>query len=59
MPFEVRKVEGGYKLYKLKEKEFAKPLFKTRQSAINQGRNYMRYRHEKSVVKGNKILKKK
>ena len=59
MPFQVKKVDGGYRLWRIKSKTFAKPLFKTRESAINQGKNFMRYRGETPIVKGNKILNKK
>lgn len=45
-----------YKLLKLKENKFAKPNFKTKQNAINQAKNWMRYRKEKPYVKGNYIL---
>lgn len=58
MPFEVRKqADGKYKLYNLHKKTYAKPSFNSKETAISQGQNYMRYRNEKSVVKGNKILK--
>ena len=59
MPFRVDKMKSGkYKLYNLHKKEYAKPVFNTKQSAIKQGENFMRYRHETPIVKGNKILKK-
>lgn len=59
MPFEVRSVKGKYKLWKINEKTYAKPTFNTRESAINAGMNYMRYRREQPYVSGNKILSKK
>lgn len=43
MPFQIKKVQGGYKLYNTDTKRYSKPLFKTKQSAINQRRNWMRY----------------
>lgn len=58
MPFEVKKVKDGYKLWKLKEKKYVKTTFKTKETAINQAKNYMRYRNETPKVVGNKILKK-
>ena len=59
MPFEIKKTKEGYKLYKLKEKKFVNKTFKTKQSAINTGKNYMRYRNETPIVVKNKILNKK
>lgn len=59
MPFQIIKTnDNKYKLFNLHKQTYAKPTFKTKQSAINSGLNYMRYRHETGVVKGNKILKK-
>lgn len=46
MPFEIVKKGNYYKIYKINEGVFAKPRFKTRQSAINQAKNWLRYRHE-------------
>ena len=59
MPFRVDKVKDGYKLFKLKERTYAKVKFKSKQSAINAAKNYMRYRKEKPIVKGNMIITKK
>ena len=56
MPFQVKKVGNSYKLWKINEKKFSKVKFKTKKSAINQAKNYMRYRNEKPIVVGNKIL---
>ena len=57
MPFTVKKQpDGKYKLWNSKKKEYAKPSFNTKDSAISQGKNYMRYRGETPIVKGNKIL---
>lgn len=58
MPFEVRKKGDKYKLWKIKEKVFAKPTYNTREAAINAGKNFMRYHREVPVVKGNRILSK-
>lgn len=58
MPFQVEKKNNFYQLKKLKEGTYAKSKFKTRESAINQAKNWMRYRKEVPVVKGNRILKK-
>lgn len=59
MPYQIKKVGKYYKLYNLKKKEFAKAQFKSKESAISQGKNWMRYRKETPIVKGNKILSKK
>jgi len=59
MPYLVKKQGDKYRLWNLSKKEYAKPSYNTREAAINAGRNFMRYRNEKSVVKGNKILPKK
>tara|TARA_R100000781_G_C4051986_1_gene117943 strand:+ start:432 stop:620 length:189 start_codon:yes stop_codon:yes gene_type:complete len=59
MPFRVDKVGDVWKLFKLKEKSYAKVNFKSRMSAISAGKNYMRYRKEVPFVKGNMILNKK
>lgn len=59
MPFRVdKKKDGYYYLYRLKQKTYAKSKFKSRESAINQAKNWMRYRKEKPYVSGNKILAK-
>lgn len=56
MPFKVvKKKDNYYYLYRINEKTFAKSKFKTKESAINQAKNWMRYRKEKPVVKGNLI----
>jgi hypothetical protein len=46
MPFKIIKKEGYYRIYKINENELAKPKFKTKQSAINQAKNWLRYRGE-------------
>ena len=59
MPYQVKKVGKKYKLYNLSKKSFVNKEFNTKDSAISAGKNYMRYRNEKPIVKGNKILSKK
>lgn len=59
MPFEVKKVGKNYKLYKPSEKKFIKTNYKSKQSAINSGINFMKFRKENPVVSGNKIINKK
>jgi hypothetical protein len=56
MPYQVKKVGKYYKLWKIKEKKFQKNNFKTKEAAINQAKNWMKWRKEVPVVKGNKIL---
>tara|TARA_Y100000004_G_scaffold142027_1_gene161515 strand:- start:784 stop:975 length:192 start_codon:yes stop_codon:yes gene_type:complete len=60
MPFRIDKTkQGKYRLFNLHKEQYAKPTFNTRQGAINSGMNFMRYRHETPILKGNKILNKK
>ena len=59
MPFRIDQTPSGkFKLFNLHKKKYTKQLFLTKQSAINSGKNSMRYRHECGFVKGNFILKK-
>ena len=58
MPYQVKKVGNKYKLYNLHKKQYVKVSFNTRESAIRQGKNFMRYRKEKPVLKGNKLVNK-
>jgi hypothetical protein len=50
MPFKVVfiKKDNKYKLWNITKKEFAKPSFNSRQSALNAGANYIRYREKKN-----------
>lgn len=50
MPFRVDKVKGGYKLYNLDKKRYAKRTFKTRQAAINMKKTYMNYDKVKNKI---------
>ena len=59
MPYLVKKVDDKYKLYNIKKKEFVNKEFNSKQTAISAGKNYMKYRKEIPIVKGNKILNKK
>lgn len=45
MPFKIVRVGQNWKIYKLDDKKYAKPKFKTRQAAVNQARNWIRYAH--------------
>ena len=58
MPWDIRRqANGKYKLYDLHKKAYAKATFNSRKTAISQGKNYARYRGEKLVLKGNKLIK--
>lgn len=46
MPFKIVKVGEYWRIYKIKNRKFAKPKFKTKQSATNQAKNWLRYRNE-------------
>ncbi len=59
MPYKIVKFANHYKLYKIKEKKYAKTKFKTKQTAINQAKNWMRYRGERPFRRGNLILNRK
>jgi hypothetical protein len=43
MPYEVKKVGEKYRLWNISKKQYAKPTYKTRQSAKNAAANFMRY----------------
>ena len=58
MPYQVKKVGKAFKLYNLKKKEFVNINYKSKESALRAGQNFMRYRKENPIVKGNKIIKK-
>ena len=47
MPYRIKKVKTGYKLWNIPKKRFAKALFKTRKAAKRQADNWMRYSHKK------------
>ena len=59
MPYQIKKVGDKYRLYNLSKKVFVNKFFNSKESAISAGKNYMRYRKEIPIVKGNKILNKK
>jgi len=46
-------------LWRIKQKTYVKKTFNSKQSAINAGKAYMRYRGEKPYLSGNKLLNKK
>ncbi len=60
MPFKIIKKEGYYRIYKIKEDILTKPRFKTKQKAINQANNWLRYRgglYPHKYNKHSKIIK--
>ena len=59
MPYKVEKKDNVYKLFNLTKKEYVKKDFKTKESAISAGKNYMRFRREEPILKGNRILNRK
>lgn len=58
MPYNIVKKGDKYMLRK-KDGTFVNKKYKTKQTAINSGINFMRYRKERGYVKNNKILVKK
>ena len=57
MPFKIVKEKDGYRLFNLHKDAYAKPIFKTRKTAISAGSNFINYRERrKSKVVGNKII---
>jgi len=57
MPYKVINIGGTkYKLWNLNKRQFAPIVFNSKESALNQGVNWMRYRREQPVIVGNKII---
>ena len=56
MPYQIKKEGDKYKLYNLKKKEFVNKLFNSKETAIKAGFNFMKYRKEEPILKGNKIF---
>ena len=56
MPYQIKKQGEKYKLWNISKKQFVNKEYKSKETAINAGKNFMRYRKEKPYVKGNKIL---
>lgn len=57
MPFKIIKTKEGYKLYNEKKRKYANMIFKTKETALSAGLNYMKYRGEIGKLVGNKIIK--
>jgi hypothetical protein len=47
MPYEIKKVGEKYRLWNISKKQYAKPTYKTRQSAKNSANNFMKYEKRK------------
>jgi len=58
MPYRIDKKDNVYKLFNLTKKEYVKKDFKTKETAISAGKNYMRYRKEVPILKGNRLINK-
>ena len=56
MPYQIKKQGEKYKLWNISKKQFVNKEYKSKETAINAGKNFMKYRKEKPYVKGNKIL---
>jgi hypothetical protein len=56
MPYQVKKMGDYFQLFNLSQKRLVNVKFKSKESAINQAQNWMRFRKEKPIVKGNRIL---
>ncbi len=59
MPFEVRQRGEYWVLFKIKEGVYAKSKFRSKAAAVNQAKNWMRWRFEDPVIKGNVIKARK
>tara|TARA_R100000734_G_C3281485_1_gene75007 strand:+ start:280 stop:609 length:330 start_codon:yes stop_codon:yes gene_type:complete len=59
MPFQIKKVGEKYKLYRIKQKSFVNKEYNSKDAAIRAGKAMMRYRGEKPILKGNKLLHQK
>lgn len=58
MPFKIEMRKNKWLLYNIQRKAYVPVQFKTKDSAIAAGMNYMKYRGEIPVVLGNMIIKK-
>jgi hypothetical protein len=57
MPYHIKKIGKKYKLYNINKKKFVNIEYKSKESAIRAGKNFMRYRGEKRPrLVGNKLL---
>ena len=56
MPFQVFKDGDKFKLKNLHTNVIVNKSFNSKETALQAGLNYMAYRGEKGVIKGNKIL---
>jgi len=59
MPYQIKKVGDKYKLWNLSKKEFVNKSFNSKETALRTGVNYMKYRKEEPIIKGNFIRNQK
>tara|TARA_R110002096_G_scaffold210862_1_gene398215 strand:+ start:1323 stop:1511 length:189 start_codon:yes stop_codon:yes gene_type:complete len=59
MPYLIEKINNKFYLKNITKQEFVNKTFNSKEGAVNAGKNYMRYRNENPIVKGNKIINKK
>ena len=57
MPYQIKKVGPHWKLWNIKKKEFVNKNYKSKASAAASGINFGRYRKEKLVLRGSKLVK--
>ena len=56
MPFQIIKKDNYFILKNINTNKIINKKFKSKETAIKSGLNYMSYRNEKGKVKGNKII---
>ena len=59
MPYKIVQDDKHFHLINMKTNKMIKTKYNSKQSAINSGKNFMRFRNENPIVKGNKILNSK
>lgn len=56
MPFQIIKKDNYFILKNINTNKIINKKFKSKETAIKSGLNYMKYRKEKGKVKGNRII---
>lgn len=56
MPFQIIKKDNYFILKNINTNKIINKKFKSKETAIKSGLNYMKYSNEKGKVKGNKII---
>jgi hypothetical protein len=59
MPYKIVQDGKHFHLINLNTNKMIKTKYNSKQSAINSGKNFMRFRNEKPILKGNKLLSSK